>query len=92
MALIDDREPQRGSRSETDVRVVIIDHQSFLFLTRNDPMFALRIMKIITNGCGDSTRCYSDCETSRAFVSSEAQAACAFLRSDVFHFLSRRFA
>jgi CRP-like cAMP-binding protein len=49
MALIDDRERSAEAVAKTDVRVVIIDHNRFLFLTRNDPMFALRIMKIITN-------------------------------------------
>jgi CRP/FNR family cyclic AMP-dependent transcriptional regulator len=49
MALIDDRERSAEAIAKTDVRVVIIDQARFLFLTRNDPMFALRIMKIITN-------------------------------------------
>jgi len=49
MAIIDDRERSAEAVAKTNVRVVVIDQQRFLFLTRNDPMFALRIMKMITS-------------------------------------------
>jgi CRP/FNR family transcriptional regulator, cyclic AMP receptor protein len=49
MAIIDDRERSAEAVAKTDVKAVVIDQARFLFLTRNDPMFALRIMKIITN-------------------------------------------
>jgi CRP/FNR family transcriptional regulator, cyclic AMP receptor protein len=48
MAIIDDRERSAEAVAKSDVKVVVIDHDRFLFLTRNDPMFALRVMKIIT--------------------------------------------
>jgi len=48
MAIIDDQERSAEAVAKTDVKVVVIDQARFLFLTRNDPMFALRIMKIIT--------------------------------------------
>ncbi len=48
MAIIDDRERSAEAIAKTDVKVVIIDQARFIFLTRNDPYFALRVMKIIT--------------------------------------------
>lgn len=48
MAIIDDRERSAEAIAKTDVKVVVIDQQRFLFLTRSDPTFALKIMKIIT--------------------------------------------
>jgi CRP/FNR family transcriptional regulator, cyclic AMP receptor protein len=48
MAIIDDRERSAEAIAKTDVKVVVIDQSRFIFLTRNDPYFALRVMKIIT--------------------------------------------
>lgn len=48
MAIIDDRERSAEAVAKTDVKVVVIDQSRFIYLTRNDPYFALRVMKIIT--------------------------------------------
>lgn len=48
MAIIDDRERSAEAIARTDVKAIAIDQERFLFLTRNDPMFALRVMRIIT--------------------------------------------
>jgi len=48
MAIIDDRERSAEAVAKTDVKVVIIDQARFIHLTRNDPYFALKVMKIIT--------------------------------------------
>ncbi len=49
MAIIDDLERSAEAYAKTDVKVVVIDQTRFYQLTRNDPSFALRIMKIITH-------------------------------------------
>jgi CRP/FNR family cyclic AMP-dependent transcriptional regulator len=49
MAIIDDRERSAEAIAKSDVKVVVIDQDRFVFLTRNDPYFALRVMKIITS-------------------------------------------
>jgi CRP/FNR family cyclic AMP-dependent transcriptional regulator len=49
MAIIDDRERSAEAVARTDVKVVLIDQSRFYYLTRSDPGFALRVMKIITN-------------------------------------------
>lgn len=48
MAIIDDRERSAEAVAKSNVKVVVIDHGRFLYLTRNDPLFALKVMKIIT--------------------------------------------
>jgi CRP-like cAMP-binding protein len=48
MAIIDDRERSAEAIAKTNVKVVVIDQERFLFLTRNDPHFALKVMRIIT--------------------------------------------
>jgi len=48
MAIIDDRERSAEAIAKTNVKVVVIDHTRFLYLTKNDPSFALKVMKIIT--------------------------------------------
>jgi CRP/FNR family transcriptional regulator, cyclic AMP receptor protein len=49
MAIIDDAERSAEAIAKTDVKVVVIDQARFYYLTRSDPGFALRVMKIITN-------------------------------------------
>lgn len=48
MAIIDDRERSAEAIAKTNVKVVVIDHTRFMYLTRNDPSFALKVMKIVT--------------------------------------------
>jgi CRP-like cAMP-binding protein len=48
MAIIDDGERSAEAYAKTNVKVVVIDQERFLYLTRNDPSFALKVMKIIT--------------------------------------------
>jgi CRP/FNR family cyclic AMP-dependent transcriptional regulator len=48
MAMIDDRERSAEAIAKSNVKVVVIDHARFIYLTRNDPYFALKVMKIIT--------------------------------------------
>jgi CRP/FNR family transcriptional regulator, cyclic AMP receptor protein len=48
MAIIDDLERSVEAYAKTNVKVVVIDQERFLYLTRNDPSFALKVMKIIT--------------------------------------------
>ncbi len=45
MAIIDDLERSAEAYAKTEVKVVVIDQARFYQLTRNDPAFALRIMK-----------------------------------------------
>jgi len=49
MAIIDDRERSAEAVAKTEVKVVVIDQSRFIYLTRSDPYFALRVMKIITS-------------------------------------------
>ena len=49
MAIIDDRERSAEAYAKTNVKVVVIDQARFLYLTKNDPSFALKVMKIITS-------------------------------------------
>jgi CRP-like cAMP-binding protein len=47
MALIDGRPRSATAVAATDVRVVPIDEQRFLFLVRHTPYFALNVMRVI---------------------------------------------
>jgi CRP/FNR family transcriptional regulator, cyclic AMP receptor protein len=47
MALIDGRPRTATAIAATDVRVVPVDEQQFLFLVRHTPYFALNVMRVV---------------------------------------------
>lgn len=49
MALIDDRVRSASAFAKTDCRVVPVDKESFLYLVKQHPHFALHVMKVLTN-------------------------------------------
>jgi CRP-like cAMP-binding protein len=49
MALIDHRERSADVIAKTDAGVVLVDGERFRYLVRNDPFFALEVMKIMAD-------------------------------------------
>ena len=49
MALIDDRVRSASAFAKTDCKLVPVDKESFMYLVKQHPHFALDVMKILTN-------------------------------------------
>lgn len=48
MALIDKEKRSADAVAKTDCEIVVIDEPRFLYMTENTPMFALRVMRMVT--------------------------------------------
>ena len=56
MALVDKQPRSATARAKTDCQIVPIDERRFVFLVQKTPLFALQIMKVLTDRLRRATR------------------------------------